>query len=160
WEIVVRPEIPAAATPSSQPQPPPAATDTPPQQPIATDLLVGEYYATKGGAFEINKTDGGGLAWVVPGDAIYPLKPSSVNVYEVTGLSGASLTFTESIEMPGRITALVRQPQVNIIALRSDASWLARAKAQYDGAEKELIGIYRSFDRNVIMEIVPYRRGV
>ncbi len=66
--------------------------------------------------------------------------------------------------MPGRLTAFLRQPPShpggNIDFLKKDDAWLARAKAQHDGPDKELIGSYRSDDQTMIMEIVPHRRGV
>jgi CubicO group peptidase (beta-lactamase class C family) len=161
WETVVRPEVRIAAAPPGEPQPPTPTADATPPQLIATDLLIGEYFATLGGTFEINKTDGGDLVWVVPGQPPYPLKATSVNVHTVTGIRGASLTFTPSPDMPGRITVLVRQPgRSDFIYHKKDDAWLARAKAQYDGPEKELIGRYRSVDRRWIMEIAPFGHGV
>jgi CubicO group peptidase (beta-lactamase class C family) len=161
WEIVVKPEL-SAANPAEQPEQEPEAA-TPPPQPIATELLVGEYFATDGATFVVKKR-GSKLVAAVAGQPPYPLKSTAVNAYDLTGLNGYSLTFVASAAMPGRFTAFLRQPPChpggNLVYLKKDDPWLARAKAQYEGPEKELIGSYHSDDRLTKMEIVPYRRGV
>jgi CubicO group peptidase (beta-lactamase class C family) len=163
WETVVRPEIPAAATPPSGPDPKPERVAPTPSHPISSDLLIGQYFATGGGSFEVKKSASGLLA-VFSGQPPYPLKAIGVDAYDLSGLSGYSLKFAESSAMPGRITAFLRQPPShpggNIDFLKKDDPWLARARAQHNGPEKELIGSYLSDDRALMMEIVSYRRGV
>ena len=101
---------------------------------------------------------------MISGQPPYPLQATAVNVFDLSGLSGYSVAFADSNAMPGRIIALMRQPPShpagNIHVLKKDEPWLARAKAQHQGPEKELIGSYRSNDRAWIMEIVPFRSGV
>jgi hypothetical protein len=148
--------------PAKQPAQQPEAT--PPPQPIAAELLVGEYFATAGATFDIKK-EGSTLVAVFAGQPPYPLKSTAVNAYDLTGLNGYSLTFAASAAMPGRFAAFLRQPPShpggNIVYLKKDDPWLARAKAEYAGPEKELIGSYHHInDRSAVMEIVPYRRGV
>src|SRR5262249_2913790 len=69
-----------------------------------------------------------------------------------------------SSAMPGRIIALFRQPPAhpagNIPVLKNDEPWLARAREQHHGPDKDLIGGYRSDDQAWIMEILPYQGGV
>jgi CubicO group peptidase (beta-lactamase class C family) len=168
WEVVVSPEV--ATAPSVTPSPP---AGTEPRaggetatlaRPIAPERLPGHYFSSQGGgAFEVKKGDSGTIA-VFSGQPPYPLKPTAVNAFDLSGLSGFSLTFSESSVMPGRITAFLRQPRShpggNIAFLKKDDAWLARAKAQHDRPDKELIGSYRNDAQTTIMEIVPYQRGV
>lgn len=162
WELVVAPEAAPSAAPS-----PPAGTQpggkAAPAAPIAPERLVGQYFSSIGAAFEVRNRDGGAVA-VFAGQPPYPLAATAVNVYDLSGLSGFSVTFAESSVMPGRFTAFLRQPPShpigNVAFLKQDEAWLTRARAQHDGPDKELIGSYRSDDQQIIMEIVPYRGGV
>jgi CubicO group peptidase (beta-lactamase class C family) len=157
WDTVVKPDLPTATPPQQKPE-----AGTPPA-PIASELLVGEYFGPAGAAFAVKK-EGGDLVAVFAGQPPYPLKATGADAYDLTGLSGFSLTFAASAAMPGRFTAFLRQPLShpggNITYLKKDDAWLARVKAQYAGLEQELIGSYRSDDRRMQMEIVPYRGGV
>ena len=164
WETVVKPELPAAASPPSGAEAKPAGDSPTPPQPIAPERLIGHYFSSKGGgAFDVAKADSG-LAAMISGQPPYPLAPTATNTFDLSGLSGYSLAFAESNAMPGRIVALFRQPPShpagNINLLKKDEPWLARAKEQHEGAGKELIGSYRSDDQDWIMEIVPYQGRV
>ena len=68
------------------------------------------------------------------------------------------------VAMPGRMTALLRQPPThpggNIDFLKKDEVWLARAKAQYGGPDADLIGHYHTANRTLRMEIAPHRQGI
>jgi CubicO group peptidase (beta-lactamase class C family) len=160
WDTVVKPELPAAAAPPTAPTRPAPAISAPP---ISPDLLIGTYFATQGGEFEVKKT-GGGLVAILAGQPHYPLKAAGANVYDLGGLDGFSLAFAESEVMPGRMAVLLRQPPThpggNIDFLKKDEVWLARAKAQYSGPDPDLIGHYHIADRSLRMEIAPYRQGV
>jgi CubicO group peptidase (beta-lactamase class C family) len=161
WDTVVKPELPAAAAPPTTPAPapPPAASAAP----ISPDLLIGTYFASAVGAFEVKKSDGG-LVAIFPGQPHYQLKAAGTNVYDLTGLDGFSLAFAESDAMPGRIAVLLRQPPKhpngNVDYLKKDEVWLARAKAKYGGPDVDLIGHYHTADRSLRAEIVPYRQGL
>jgi CubicO group peptidase (beta-lactamase class C family) len=164
WDVIVKPELPAVVgSPADRPQPKLEAQAPAQRGPIAPERLAGSYFASLGGAFEV-KTAAGGLVGLFAGQPPYPLKATEVNAFDLSGLSGYSVRFAESNVMPGRITALLRQPPPhpigNIDFLRRDEAWLAIARAQHGGTDKELIGSYRSGDQAVIMEIVPYRSRV
>jgi hypothetical protein len=161
WDLVVKPELPAAAVPPTTPEP--APTPRPSGPPISPDLLTGTYFSSQFGEFEVKKSDGD-LVAIIPRQPHYPLKSAGANVYDLVGLDGFSLAFAESDAMPGRMTALLRQPPThpggNVDYLRKDEVWLARAKAQYRGPDADLIGHYHSADRTLRMEIAPYRQGL
>jgi CubicO group peptidase (beta-lactamase class C family) len=166
WDLVVKPEVaPPAVTsgPPTTPGPKPGGDTAAAARPIPQERLAGHYFASQGGAFEVRNSDSGAIA-VFSGQPPYPLKPTGINTFELSGLSDFSVKFSESRVMPGRLTAFLRQPPShpggNIDFLKKDDAWLARAKAQHDGPDKELIGSYRNDDQSMIMEIVPYRRGV
>lgn len=163
WDLVVKPELPAAAAPPATPPAPTPGPAAPAGPPIASELLIGTYFATVGGTFDVKKTDSG-LAAVFAGQPPYALKVAGVNVYGFTGLDGFSVAFSESSAMPGRLTVLLRQPAThaggNIAFVKKDDAWLVRAKAQHAGPEAELIGHYHSADRSMRVEIVPYRAGL
>lgn len=160
WDTVVKPELPEAAAPPATPAPPAPA---PSASPISPDLLIGTYFATEGGEFEVKKTDSG-LVAILAGQPHYSLKAAGANVYDFVGLDGFSLAFAESDAMPGRMAALLRQPAShpsgNINYLKKDEVWLARAKAQHGGPDADLIGHYHTADRTIRMEIAPYRQGI
>ena len=109
--------------------------------------------------FEIKGSDSGAAA-VFPGQPPYTLRPTGTNLFDLSGLSGYSVTFVEVPFLPGRVGARLRHPGGTIVCLKQDEAWLERAKAQYDGPDKELIGSYHSGDQTTIMEIVPYQAGV
>jgi CubicO group peptidase (beta-lactamase class C family) len=166
WDTVVKPEVVAptvTSSPPATPEPKPVGETAPAPQPIAPDRLAGHYFSTEGGAFDVRNDDSGAVA-VFSGQPPYPLKPTGINLFDLSGLSGYSVRFAEWPVMPGRLTAFLRQPPShpggNINFLKKDDAWLARAKAQHDGPDKELIGSYRNDDQTVVMEIVPYRAGV
>jgi CubicO group peptidase (beta-lactamase class C family) len=167
WDLVVKPEIaapPVTSGPPATPAPKPDGDAAAAARPIPPERLAGHYFSSQGGgAFEVRNSDSGAVA-VFSGQPPYPLKPTGINLFDLSGLSGFSVKFSESRVMPGRLTAFLRQPPShpggNIDFLKKDDAWLARAKAQHDGPDKELIGSYRNDDQGMIMEIVPYRRGV
>lgn len=159
WDLVVQPELPPAATaPQPKSPAPPSSSD-----PIAPERLVGEYFSTGAGTFEVKRNDGA-LAALFAGQPPYALKAAATNVYELSGLAGYAVTFAESRAMPGRIEVLLRQPPSNpagnIAYLKTDDAWLVRARAQHGGEDAALIGRYHSDDRAVLVEIVPHGRGV
>ena len=160
WDTVVRPELPAAAVPPTTPTPPAPATSA---SPISPDLLIGTHFATEGGEFEVKKT-GSGLVAIMAGQPHFTLKAAGNNIYDFVGMDGFSFAFAESEAMPGRMTALLRQPPThpggNIDFLKKDEVWLARAKAQYGGPDADLIGHYHTANRTLRMEIAPYRQGI
>lgn len=159
WDLVVKPELPAAAAPPATPAPAPK----PSGPPISPDLLIGTYFSSQFGEIEVRKTDSG-LVAIIAGQPHYPLKAAGVNVYDLAGLDGFSLAFAESDAMPGRMTALLRQPPThpsgNVEYLKKDDVWLARAKVQYRGPDADVIGHYHTADRTIRMEIAPYRQGL
>ena len=162
WDTVVAPEV-APTGPPATPTPRPGDDVSTPRQPIAPQQLTGRYFGTQGVTFDVREL-GGGLASVFSGQPPYPLKATGVNSFELTALSGYSLSFAEPPVMPGRIAAFLRQPPShpggNISFLKQDDLWLARAKAQHSGPDKELIGSYLGDNRTMIMEIVSYKDGV
>lgn len=160
WELVVRPELPVALE-MARPRPEPAPTT--PARPIAPDRLVGQYFATQGGTFDVRQVDGA-LVAVFEGQPPYPLKTSGDNLYTLSSLNGYSIRFSEPDKLPGRITALLRQPPAhpggNVVYLLIDDAWLAAARDKHRGANADLIGRYHSADRAVMLEIVPHENDV
>jgi CubicO group peptidase (beta-lactamase class C family) len=163
-ETVAAPEtkpLTAAAAPKGPA--PPAASDGK-MQPIAPEELVGQYYATNAGGFEVRKGEVG-LVAVFPQQPPYPLAATGVNSFDLTGLSGFSLVFGKSAEaLPSRVTAFLRQPPShpggNLAFLKRDDRWLARVKSEHGGPGKDLVGLYRGGNPVLTMEIVPFRGGV
>ena len=161
WDLVVKPELPAAAAPPTAP--PETAPPAAPAPPIAPELLIGTYFATGAGTFDVKKA-ANGLVAVFAAQPPYALKPAGANVYDFVGLDGFSVAFAESSAMAGRMTVLLRQPPSHpggaIAFVKKDEAWLARAKVQYSGPDAEMIGHYHNADRSARMEIVPDRQGV
>ncbi len=160
WVLVVLPELPVALERARpRPEPAPAA----PARPIAPERLVGQYFSTQGGTFDVRQVEGA-LAVVFQGQPPYPLKTSGDNVYSLSSLNGYSLRFSEPDKLPGRIAALLRQPPGhpggNIDYLQIDDAWLAAARDKHRGENAELIGRYHSADRAVMIEILPHEGDV
>lgn len=160
WELVVQPELPAAAQPKPERARAPAPPASGPQ--IVPELLTGQYFG-EGAGLEVRKLDTG-LITLLPGLPALPLKAAGINVYEMVGAGGVMVHFAPSATMPGRITLLLVLPQSQggqrISLVKKDSAWLARARAQHKGPHTELIGSYRSTDRKATMEIVPYKDGL
>jgi CubicO group peptidase (beta-lactamase class C family) len=157
WALVVSPELPHARTAPAAP--PPAASGLP----IAAERLVGHYFSNDDLAVEVKQADGA-LALLIPGAPPLPMKPLGVNLYELVGSGGFAMSAFQSEAMPGRIAAALKkppsQPGGDIPLLKRDAAWLARARAQHGAPHAALIGAYRSPDRRLTMEIVPWKGGV
>jgi CubicO group peptidase (beta-lactamase class C family) len=160
WEIVVQPELPAAATPKAEPAPAPAPPAAGP--PIAPELMVGTYFFAKGGV-ELRKIDTG-LIMILPGAPPLPLANAGVNTYELVGAGGIVVHVAASQTMPGRIAlTLVLPPShgsARVGLIKKDAAWLARVRAEYKGSNAVLVGSYVTADRKTTREIVPHKDGL
>lgn len=164
-EIVVGPETkPSPAAAPKGPAPTATGDAKVPAQPIAPEELIGHYYATRGGGFDVKKSEAG-LVAIFPQQPPYPLAATGVNSFDLSGLSGFSVTFGKAAEaLSGRVTAFLRQPPShpggNATFVKRDDLWLARVKAEYGGPGREMVGLYRSGDRGLTMEVVPFQSGV
>jgi CubicO group peptidase (beta-lactamase class C family) len=165
-ELVLVPEKASPRTAPAPKTPAPAARSDPPPpaQPMAPEEIVGTYHSTQAGDLEV-VSRGGSLAIVFPNQPPYPLVATGVATYDLSGLTGFSISFSKAANgLAGRVSAFLRQPPSHptgsVTFLKRDDAWHVRAQAAHPGPGKELIGLYRSLEARASMEIVPYRSGL